>query len=381
MATAKKVSFVILLMICISPIAIIAALVAYFSGIPTLLPFICAVYIGIGVLLTVRIFTIPKNKKPIFIVTFVIVVLTFVISIPGIYDITRPVVADGDIDISAYEPFSKNAKLVKLDEPSNLKITSELPVIDGATALYPVYSAFAQAVYPKKSYDPYESSVMVNRTGAAYENLLSGYADIIFVLAPSESQLALAKEMGKEMKLTPIGKEAFVFFVNSKNPVKSLTVDEIKGIYSGKLTNWNEVGGKKNNIRAFQRPEDSGSQTALQYFMADTPIMDPPVEDIATLMGTIVDEVSAYKNYNNAIGYTFRYYSTEMIQSNNIRLLQVNGVEPTVKTIQSEEYPITNEIYAVTAGSTNPHVQELIDWILSAQGQGIIEKTGYAPLQ
>ena len=141
---------------------------------------------------------------------------------------------------------------------------------------------------------------------------------------------------------------------------------------------WAERG---KTIRAFQRPEDSGSQTALQHFMGDVPIMDPPVEDIASLMGTIIDQVSDYKNYNNAIGYTFRYYSTEMTENNKIRLLSVNGVEPTKETIRSGEYPITNELYAVTAGSDNPHIEEFIEWILSEQGQEIIEKTGYIPIK
>ena len=77
-----------------------------------------------------------------------------------------------------------------------------------------------------------------------------------------------------------------------------------------------KLAERRKDIRAFQRPEDSGSQTALQQFMGDVPIMDPPVEDIATLMGTIIDQVSDYKNYSNAIGFTFRYYSTEMTKNN-----------------------------------------------------------------
>lgn len=114
--------------------------------------------------------------------------------------------------------------------------------------------------------------------------------------------------------------------------------------------------------------------------MGDILIMDPPVEDIATLMGTMVDVVSDYKNYQNALGYTFRYYSTQMVENNNIRLLNVNGVEPTVESIKSGDYPIINEFYAVSAGSTNPHLDDFIEWILSDQGQEIIEKTGYVPI-
>ena len=163
------------------------------------------------------------------------------------------------MDTNVYKPFSDHKKAVTLTEPSALKIEDNLPIIDGATALYPVYAAFAQSVYPEKKYDLHDSEVMSNRTGKVYSKLINGSADIIFALAPSDQQLATAKQLGKELKLTPIGKEAFVFFVNEKNPVQNFTVDEIKGIYTVDITNWKAVGGKKKDIRAFQRPEGSGS--------------------------------------------------------------------------------------------------------------------------
>ncbi|WP_279401693.1 substrate-binding domain-containing protein [Piscibacillus salipiscarius] len=68
----------------------------------------------------------------------------------------------------------------------------------------------------------------------------------------------------KALNMTPIGREAFVFFVHADNPVDSLKVEEIQGIYSGNITNWKEVGGEDVEIRAFQRPEGSGSQTMLK---------------------------------------------------------------------------------------------------------------------
>lgn len=381
MQTAKRIGYVLFITALILPFSLFVVAIAYFSGMPSIIPLIFAVHLSIGTLLAIQVFEVEQRKKLFYRLIIGVIGVMLVIAIPSIYSKLVPVVADGYVDISVYEPFAENSQVVKLDGPSTLTLTDDLPIIDGATALYPIYAAFAHAVYPEKDYFQHDSEVMVNRTNEAYSNLINGRADIIFVLSPSDNQRAIAKRMGKELKLTPIGKEAFVFFANSKNPVNSLTVDEIKGIYAGEITNWKEVGGKKKAIRAFQRPEDSGSQTALQMFMGDTPIMDPPVEDIASLMGTIVDQVSDYKNYNNAIGYTFRYYSTEMVQSSNIRLLKVNEVEPTVETIRSGEYPITNEFYAITAGTENPHVQELIDWIVSAQGQEIVEKTGYVSIE
>ena len=110
-------------------------------------------------------------------------------------------VTDVDVDLWEYMPFGEDTKAVILNESSTLKIEDNLPVIDGATALYPMYAAFAQAVYPEKEYIPYDSEVMSNRTGEAYENLINGKVDIIFVAAPSENQLAIAKRLGKRIEI------------------------------------------------------------------------------------------------------------------------------------------------------------------------------------
>jgi phosphate transport system substrate-binding protein len=375
-----NVIYILLIMGLLFPFAFIGWMVASLYGVTFLTPFIVVLYISAGIYFTIRFFALNKQKKVIYRILGVSIALSLIYTIPGLYNKTRATVQDG-VETYMYAPFSKASKVVSLSEPSTYKIEDNLPIIDGATALYPVYSAFAEAVYPEKEYDQYDSEVMSNRTDEAYDNLIRGKVDMIFALSPSESQLSRAKYQNRELKLTPIGKEAFVFFVNAKNPVKNLTTDEVKGIYSGEITNWKEVGGKDKSIRAFQRPEDSGSQTALQQFMGEVPIMDPPVEDIASLMGTIVDQVSDYKNFNNAMGYTFRYYSTEMTKNKRIRLLALNDVEPTIETIRSETYPITGEFYAITAGSENPHLDEFIAWMLSEQGQEIIEKTGYVSVR
>lgn len=296
------------------------------------------------------------------------------------YHASIPTVSEQDFDLRAYQPNQENTKAVTLKQPATLKLESNLPRLDGATALYPLYSAFVQAVYPNKQYDLHDDQVRASTTPEAYENLFDGTADIIFAAGPSTQQMAIAKEKGVEMELTPIGREAFVFFVHVDNPVKGLTSKQIKDIYSGTITNWQEVGGKNEPIRAFQRAENSGSQTALERFMGNTPIMEPPNENRISGMGGIIEQTSDYKNYPNAIGYSFRFFATEMVQNGNIRLLEVDGVLPTKATIADHSYPLSSEFYAITAGSQNPNVPRLIEWILSPQGQALVEQTGYTPL-
>ncbi|MFD2370061.1 PstS family phosphate ABC transporter substrate-binding protein [Brevibacillus sp. GCM10020057] len=296
------------------------------------------------------------------------------------YENSIPVVSEQDVDLSEYQPFREPTKAKKLEEPASLTLQGDLPRLDGATALYPLYAAFAQAVYPKKEYNPYDSEVMSSTTPKAYERLIDGEADIIFAAGPSQQQLEEAKQKGVELKLTPIGREAFVFFVNAANPVKGLTTQQIRDIYAGKITDWSEVGGAPGKIRAFQRPKNSGSQTMLEKVMGNVELMPAPEEDIEAGMGGIIRKTADYKNYKQAIGYSFLYFATEMVQNGDIRLLEVDGVKPDKSTIRDGTYPLAAEFYAVTAGSANPNVSRFIDWILSPQGQSLVERTGYTPI-
>lgn len=132
---------------------------------------------------------------------------------------------------------------------------------------------------------------------------------------------------------------------------------------------------------AFQRPENSGSQTMLQKLMEGKNLMTPPKEDIASGMGDIIEQTSSYRNYKNAIGYSFLFFASEMIQNNEIKLLEVDGVKPDKNTIASGEYPLSSEFYAITAGSNNPNIDRFIEWILSPQGQYLVEKTGYTSIK
>ena len=312
----------------------------------------------------------------------------------GAYNDSIPVMEDRDSLIYEYEPFAEGTKAVYLEGESTLKFETPTIRMDGATALYPIYSAFVQAVYPEAKYDIYDfkyneeegyGQVTCTGTIEAYRRLIEGKTDIIFCAAPSKDQLAAAEAAGVELHLTPIGREAFVFFVNSENPVAGLTVEEIQGIYTGEITNWKELGGKNQRIRPYQRMENSGSQSALLRLMEGLPLMEPEKEDRIAGMGGIITQVASYRNHKNAIGFSFRFYSTEMVENDQIRLLSLNGVEPTKDTIRSGAYPITSSFYAITASpigesapeESNEELRALLDWILSEQGQELIEKTGY----
>ena len=291
-------------------------------------------------------------------------------------------------DYRDYLPFQEESPVARLEGESSLRFSEEdkLPRMDGATALYPVYAAFAQATYPEEMerwnrWDV-EQQVYCGTTSSAYRNIVKGGCDIIFVAGPSKEQEAYAREQGVELVYTPIGREAFVFFVNPKNPIDGMTLEQIRGVYSGEITQWTELGvpglGK---ILPFQRSEGSGSQTALERFvMGDTPLMPAKTEEIMTVMDGIVEQVSSYKNHRNAIGYSFRFYCTGLMRDFDVKLLEIEGVAPTVENIENGTYPLASYFYAVTRSDADENTLRLLDWILSPQGQELVEKSGYTPL-
>lgn len=284
-----------------------------------------------------------------------------------------------NIVVEEYLPFEENSKIVKID--SELQLEGDLPIIDGAAAVFPVYSAFVHAIYPETT-EFGDGVFEYNNTSFGYQMLAEKKTDVFFGAYPSKEQIEYAQECNTEFIYTPIGYEAFVFFVHKDNPINSLTTQQIKDIYSGKITNWKEVGGNDEEIVAYQRNEGSGSQSMLQRFMGDTPIMDAPSEQINDMMSGIIEQVADYRSKTSSIGFSFRYYVEGIIQNPDIKVISIDGIAPTIENIQSETYPVITQLYAVsTANEENGNVQILLDWILSEEGQRIIEETGYTSIK
>ena len=116
----------------------------------------------------------------------------------------------------------------------------------------------------------------------------------------------------------------------------------------------------------------------LIRFMQDTPIMKPTTETLSDGMGAIIEQVAQYKNKTTSIGFSFRYYVEGIIKNPDIKMLAIGGISPTKENIKNGSYPIVTPVYAVTyKDNPNENVYKLIDWMLSSEGQFIIEESGY----
>ena len=253
----------------------------------------------------------------------------------------------------------------------------DFPIIDGSTATNPFAVELA-----KKTVGITETTargiLRMSKTHQAIVNLIMGEADIIFVTHPSDGEFAFAKEMGVELEIVPFSKEGFVFLNHKNNRVDDLTVEQIKQIYEGVITNWSEVGGANTEIIPYQRQANSGSQSNMVDFMGDRELMTPPTEQIIMDMGGLIESVGNYQNSDKSLGYSMFYYAEEMYINPNIKLMKVNGVTPTSDTVRSMEYPIVSYYYAVIRKADAPDspARRMLDWVMSEDGQALVDESG-----
>ena len=303
----------------------------------------------------------PNSKKT-GILSYVVLILLMIISCMAAY----------------YFLIVKAPKEEKISD--DILYTKEtLPRVDASLATQPLVDAFVLNFTGKTTE---EMGVEYSNTDPAYTKLINNEADLIVVTEPSEDELKRASDANVELEVTKVVNEGFVFFVNKDNKVDSLTFDEIRKIYSGEITNWSEVGGDDAEIIAYQRPENSGSQTGLySLVMKELPVKArTPKEEVNLSMAGIIEYVSDYENGLDAIGYSYYYYANEMYFNENLKYLGINGIKPTYETIKDESYPILTAYYIVTRkDETNENVLKLKEDMLSKRGQEVATKAGYVP--
>ena len=253
------------------------------------------------------------------------------------------------------------------------------PRMDGSTACIPLAEAVA-SVLLGESREQAADLVHFNRTTQSFRNLMNGECDLLISGEPNAAVYDEMKEQGFEADISAFARDGLVFLVNESNPVDNLTTEQIRDIYTGKITNWKEVGGEDAPIIPIQRNEGAGSQALMKKLvMGDTPLMEAPAEYIPGSMGDLMAVVKSYDDTANAIGYSVYYYAHDMEMAKGLKLLKVDGVEPNRDTIRDESYPHLNAYYCVIAHDTpaDSPIRILYDWLMTEDGQRLVAREGY----
>ena len=257
------------------------------------------------------------------------------------------------------------------------------PRLDGSTSLVPLAEAVCCVLLGENREDVTDL-VQFNRTTQSYRNLMYGQCGLLLASVPNAKVYDELEENGFAIESEEICTEALVFLVNENNPVDSLTTEQVRDIYAGRITNWKEVGGNDEEIVAFQRNEGAGSQALIKKLvMGDTEMMQAPEDFVIESMGGLMESVKSYDNSANALGYSVYYYAHDMEMAQGLKLLRIDGVEPNKETIRARECPHLSSYYCVipaTAEKDSPS-RILFDWLMTDEGQRLIAAEGYVSVR
>ena len=258
----------------------------------------------------------------------------------------------------------------------------EYPRMDGSTANLPMMAEIMSRVCDI-TLEEAEELTSCTKTSNAWSNIANGNADILLVYEAAEDTKAYLDTVGTELEITQLGRDALVFINNEQNPVENLTQQQLIDIYTGNVTNWNEVGGEDLEIIPYQRVATSGSQSLfMKLLMKDIVPMDAPMELRPAEMGMLIDELARYNNEGNALGYSVFYYASYMYQQPGLKMIAVDGVQPSDETIADGSYPLLNEYYLVIRADEpeDSPARQLRNWILTDEGRAAIIEAGYIPM-
>ena len=265
-------------------------------------------------------------------------------------------------------------------EPIGLFTVEDFPKLDGSTACIPL---MAQMMADTTGIDleVAQSGISVSTTAYAWENF-GLYPDeeytarmLVVYEAPDYVKEEL-KEANAQLEQKPIGRDALVFIVNENNPVKSLTRQQLKDIYAGKITNWKEVGGEDLRIQVINRDEASGTREAFRTIVMDGTPFD---RRSAVLSGTgqVRDVVSRSRG---AIGYISLGFVDSLNAKTSVKAVSVNHVEASEKTVASGGYPISRDLYFFVKGAPSQQAQDYIDYVTSEKMDKQIREAGFIPV-
>ena len=216
-------------------------------------------------------------------------------------------------------------------------------------------------------------------SGTGISALINGTTDICqasrAMSAPEKSNLRdRYNTPGVEI---PVARDGLSVYVNAANPVKDLNMDQLRLIFTGKITNWKEVGGSDSKIILYSRENSSGTYV----FFKEHVLKNADYSQRAQSMPGTAAVVNAVSKEKNSIGYGGAAYAK------GIRVLGIKkdaespAVEPNLATVQNGSYPLSRPLFFYLRNKATGDIKSFIDWVLSAEGQEIVTKVGYFPVK
>lgn len=234
--------------------------------------------------------------------------------------------------------------------------------IAGSTSVQPVVEKLAQAYMEK------HPSVKINVQGGGSGLGIRSVSQEIIDIGTSSKELSTQESEGVNVYI--IAKDGVVVVVSPENPVEDLSKSQISDIYTGKITNWKDVGGNDGEINVITREDGSGTRSVFQNII----LGEDKMRSDAVVLTSTESVAQAVKGDPNAIGYmSITGFKEDM------KALKVGGVYPTEETISNGSYTIQNPFLFITKGTKDDIVLDFINFCLSPEGQNIVRSEKVVP--
>lgn len=241
----------------------------------------------------------------------------------------------------------------------------------GSTTVFPIAQACAEKFMDVKK--DVNVSVKGGGSGVGIAALIDGTCDIAMSSrAMKKEEIEKAKARGVNPVEHMIARDGLAIVVHPSNPVKALTVAQVRDIYSGKINNWKEVGGKDVKIVVVSRDTASGTYGSFHELV----LKDEKLRGDALLLASNKAVAEAVAQTEGAIGYIGLGYVTDKVKT-----LEIEGVKPTMETVVNGTYKLSRPLFLYTNGEPKGAVKDFIDFILSPQGQKIVKDEGFVPVK
>jgi phosphate transport system substrate-binding protein len=244
--------------------------------------------------------------------------------------------------------------------------------IEGSTTVGPIADAFAEAF--KSNYPGLEITVKKTGSGDGAAALIDGRCDIATMSRfMKDSEFKQAVEKGIYPVAHVVAMDGVCVVVHPSNPIKGLTKEQVRDIYTGKITNWKEVGGVDMPIVVISRDTSSGTYETFHTLIMDKKEMSEKVEYV----NANPQAHARVKTTKGAIGYIGIGFLNA-----DVKALEVNGIMPSRQTISSGQYPVARPLFMFTNGypKLGSMVYKFCTFYLSETGQEIVDGKGFIPL-
>jgi phosphate transport system substrate-binding protein len=175
----------------------------------------------------------------------------------------------------------------------------------------------------------------------------------------------------------PIARDGLSIYLSTANPVKELSLAQIRDIYIGKITNWKQIGGKDATVILYSRENSSGTYGYFKDHVLLGKDFSPRAQ---TLQGTAA-VVNAVANDPNGIGYGGAAYAKGIKFAAVKKDERSPAILPSLDTVRSGQYPISRDLYLYTRAKPSKEIKAFLDWATGAEGQAIVAKVGYFPVK